>query len=427
MTFVNRFSELDILDKASPGLYVLYGRRRIGKSTLIGQWAKKRKVYQSQAVEGSQGLQISQLFSDIQELIPNGIIPRTWSELFSSLSLVKNPAILVIDEFPYLVKTSPELPSIIQKWVDRQRPKDFTLVLLGSSQTMMHSLFLDSRSPLYERALVILHLPPLNYKNYCDSLSLDIFNSSTFENFSIVGGVPKYWEFISSKDLAVDNATYLFFQDSARLENEPDRLLKDENISGQQAKSVLEAIGRGASRPSEIASRLEINQSSLSTIFQILTNSSIVSRESPFPDSSKDVKKTLYQISDCALRFWYRVYSPHRSRWHLYSKKQQAELIHIHASNVLEDCFRGMYKDARRYWEGGNIEIDSVRYDQNDLKSVILTEIKHTNLSKSQVSKEELILQDKFNKSKLSKLYTLSSLEVLDTKAVIDRLLKESR
>jgi AAA+ ATPase superfamily predicted ATPase len=94
---------------------------------------------------------------------------------------------------------------------------------------MMHSLFLDSRSPLYERANVILHLPPLTYKNYCQALGLDLFENSNFENFSIVGGVPKYWEFLDIKATAIENATNLFFESSARLENEPDRLLKDEN------------------------------------------------------------------------------------------------------------------------------------------------------------------------------------------------------
>lgn len=422
MKFINRTEELKDLDDAKKGLIVLFGRRRIGKTSLAEQWLKNKKSAYSQAIQASVGLQLEQLFLDIKPILPEGIKPKNWVEFFSTLTLVKENITLVIDEFPYLVKTSPELPSILQNWLDHKRPKNFQLLLLGSSQTMMHSLFLDSSSPLYERAVLIMHLLPMSYVHFCKALSINSLTLKSFENFSIVGGIPKYWDLILPKAEAAENARSLFFNKSSRLETEPERLLRDENISGQQAKSIFECIGRGAVRPSEIAARMELRQTSLSSPIQLLLHASLLSRDVPFPGLSKENKKSIYKISDFALRFWYQVYSPHRSRWHLYSKIKQEQLIHAHAASVLEDCFRDLYIDAHRYWEGKDIEIDSVRYDPNDLKSVIITEIKHTKLSKKKRNDEQKKLKDKFYKSKLSKKFELTSVEVFDTIDVLERL-----
>ena len=424
MKFVNRTSELDLLNATRPGLTVVFGRRRIGKTALVEKWIAGKSAVYSQAIEGAQSLQIDQLVSDVHQILPEGIVPKNWSEFLAGLSLCIEPTIFVLDEFPYLVKTSPELPSLLQSWIDHKMPEDFKLVLLGSSQTMMHDVFLDSRSPLYERAGSILHLKELSYVDYCKALEIECLDLDSFENFSLVGGIPKYWELISPTLKAEVNATSLFFQKSARLEAEPDRLLRDEGISGQQARSIFESIGRGASRPSEIASRMGLHQSSLSGAMQLLTHASMVARETPFGENPEKSKKSLYKISDVALRFWYNVFSPHRSRWHLYSPEKKSLLVHEHASTVLEDIYRSFYPDAARYWEGQSIEIDSVRYDPLNIKSIIISEIKHRDLNDARRQQERNKLEDKYKRSKLSKKYDLSEIEVLDTRDVLELAMK---
>ena len=134
-------------------------------------------------------------------------------------------------------------------------------------------------------------------------------------------------------------------------------------MSGQQARSILESIGRGARLPSEIASRLGVKQTALSKPFTVLRNTTLIKRELPFSENIRSSKRVLYYISDIALACWYGVFSPHRSRWHLYSDKQKARYVHEHASWVLEDVFRDLYPDAKRFWDGKGIEFDGVRYD----------------------------------------------------------------
>jgi hypothetical protein len=79
----------------------------------------------------------------------------------------------------------------------------------------------------------------------------------------------------------------------------------------------------------------------------------------------RSTKRTHYRIQDPALRFWFRVYSRHRSRWHDYSIRQKQKLLQDHASTVFEDFCRLQFTDATRYWEG-DLEFDLVRSERRD-------------------------------------------------------------
>ena len=98
---------------------------------------------------------------------------------------------LVLDEFPYLVQASPELPSLVQKWVD-DRDCKIHLMLCGSSQRMMQGLVLDESEPLYGRAREIIKIPPLEPAWIRDALGLGWIES--VEAYAVWGGVPRYWE-----------------------------------------------------------------------------------------------------------------------------------------------------------------------------------------------------------------------------------------
>ncbi len=413
--FVNRKEELSLLDREieRSKVIVLYGRRRTGKTRLLTHWGQKHPLAYSQAIEGSEQLQIEQLHNDLKEHLPAEITPRSWTEFFEILALIKKKIIIAIDEFPYLVETNPSLPSIMQKWIDHKQPQNVKLILLGSSQTMMHGTFLHATSPLFERADRILHINPMSYRAYAEYNGIDIADRNAFLKFSITGGVPKYWEYINPRQDVVRMVDELFFGEFSFLENEPYRLLKDENINGVQPLSILESIGRGAVKPSEIAGKLSIPQTSLGRPIQVLLDASIIAREQPFGESVRNSKKVNYVISDYALRFWYNVYSPHRSRWHLYADDVKKKLIIGHASFVLEHEYRKLFKDASRYWEGGDIEIDCVRYQEESLEKIILSEIKWGRLTKKERESIAMNVQEKFRKSSLARKYKDAAFEVL--------------
>lgn len=112
----------------------------------------------------------------------------------------------------------------------------------------------------------------------------------------------------------------------------------------------------------------------------------------------------------------------HRSRWHLYPAAQQQLLIHEYAAWVLEDYHRARYPDARRYWEKGDLEIDCVRYDPDDLGRVIITEIKNRKLSKAEKVDLEAQLRRTLDTSALAKSFGLAKVEVLGVDDVVSAL-----
>jgi uncharacterized protein len=378
LTFTNRVDELAELNSAAKngGLLVVFGRRRVGKTRLLVHWLKPRSGLYSQAIE---------------------------------------PTILCLDEFPYLVAADPSLPSILQRWLDHQRPKNFLLILSGSSTRMMHQMFLNRSAPLYGRASKLLHIHPMTYWAFCSACRLNPTEMESFTQYSLVGGIPKYWEFVESCDSPIQLANELFFGFAPYLGEEPIRVLRDEGVSGANAVSLLEVIGRGANKPSEMAARLETAQTNLSRLLHQLLDASILTRQVPFGESLKSTRKTLYTIQDPTLRFWFRVYSPHRSRWHNYSRTEKLTLLRDHAASVFEEFCRQEHPGACRYWEK-DLEFDFVRteVDTTGREFIVASEVKWKKLSVRERTGLLKSLEEKWNRSSLSRHYKNVSFEVID-------------
>lgn len=214
---------------------------------------------------------------------------------------------------------------------------------------MMNDLFLHRAAPLYGRARKLLHVRPMDYAAFCGACALPPGHADSFEKFSCVGGIPKYWEYVEAGQDAVALAEALYFDYAPYMEQEPQRILRDEGVANATAAAILEAVGRGAARPSEIAVRLGTAQTNLSRPLQQLLDASILTRELPFGESMRSTKRTLYRIQDPTLRFWFRVYSPHQSRWRTYTPVEKARLVHEHAATVFEDMCRARFPGAQRY------------------------------------------------------------------------------
>ncbi len=417
LTFTNRTAELKELEAAATagGLLVMFGRRRVGKTRLLAHWLKPRHGLYSQAIEGAKETQLEQVFRDIQDRLTTAIVPKSWAEIFELLALQKQQLILCLDEFPYLVASDPSLPSVFQRWLDHDKPKRFLLILSGSSTRMMNDMFLNRSAPLYGRARKLLHIEPMSYAAFCAACRLNPAYMESFTRFALVGGIPKYWEFVESKASAIDLADELYFGFAPYLDQEPARILRDEGISGANAVSVLEVIGRGAEKPSEMAARLGTVQTNLSRLLQQLLDASVLTREIPFGESPRSTKKTRYRIQDPALRFWFRVYSPHRTRWQHYSKAEKLKLLHDHASTVFEDFCRQQHAGASRYWEG-DLEFDFVRTERHGQgrESAVVSEVKWKQLTASERTQLEKHLAAAWQRCGLRGRYKDVAFEVLD-------------
>ncbi|MBQ9498666.1 MAG: ATP-binding protein [Bacteroidaceae bacterium] len=318
MEFVDRKKEYDRLQKAlvreKPQFIVIYGRRRIGKSTLIKKVMdfSRGDVYflADRTSEPSQ----RQLFATTVDQSIEGFSMAsypTWESLFLSLNRSVDQRITVcLDEFPYLVKSCPALPSILQKLLDDKKLK-FDLIICGSSQQMMQGFVLDSKEPLYGRADEIMRMKPIAPTFVCHALHCDA--EQAVREYAVWGGVPRYWELRSNYDsllAAIDN---LLLTPEGTLYEEPSKLLYDEMRDTVQASSILSFIGNGANKLSEIASRAEKQATDITSQLSRLKELGFINKEIPFGESEKKSKKGLYHISDPLLRFHYRYVLPYRS------------------------------------------------------------------------------------------------------------------
>lgn len=415
MAFVNRDAELRELDAAGRhgGLLVVFGRRRVGKTRLLRRWLQARGGLYSQAIEAQRDLQIQQVYADLRPQLETQLVPKTWPELLEILALQKKRWVLCLDEFPYLTAVDASLPSRLQKWLDHSLPRGCLLILAGSSTRMMNDLFLHRAAPLYGRARKLLHVRPMDYPAFCAACGQKPGDLESFEKFACVGGIPKYWEFVEAGRDVVALVESLYFDFAPYMEQEPQRILRDEGVVGLNALAVLEAVGRGAERPSEIAARLGTAQTNLSRLLQQLLDASILARELPFGESVRSTKKTLYRIQDPTMRFWFGVFSPHQSRWRTYPAAEKRKLIHDHAAAVFEDFCRARFPGAQRYWES-DVELDLVAPDPDDPQRLLVAEVKWRRLAVAERGNVLRQLESKWARCSLGARHPKVRLEVLD-------------
>lgn len=345
MEFVDRKKEFERLQKSlrreKPQFIVVYGRRRIGKSTLIKKVMdfSRGDIYflADKTSEPSQ----RQLFSTTIDMTIEGFSAAnypTWESLLLSLNRSVDHRITVcLDEFPYLVKSCPALPSILQKLLDDKKLK-FDLIICGSSQQMMQGFVLDSKEPLYGRADEIIKMKPIAPAFVSEALRCDA--AQAVREYAVWGGVPRYWELRENYDSLYDAIEHLLLTSEGTLYDEPSKLLYDEMRDTVQASSILSFIGNGANKLSEIAARAEKQATDITPHLSRLRELGFINKEIPFGESEKKSKKGLYHISDPLLRFHYRYVIPYRS------------LIELGNSQAVLIVFKNAENDyVSRAWE----------------------------------------------------------------------------
>ncbi|MFT3713577.1 MAG: ATP-binding protein [Archangium sp.] len=388
MLFLNRKLEWAALDAArrrrDGALVVVSGRRRVGKTRLLIEWVRREGGVYFVADESSPALQRRYFAETLARRLPAfaDVEYRDWRGLLSRLAVeakrLRFTGPLVIDELPYLVASSPELPSVLQQWIDHEaREARLTVALAGSSQTMMQGLVLDANAPLFGRAHAHLDLQPLSLH----WLSRAFPRWRGFElltAWSALGGVPRYWELAAElRGTAEECIIALALDPLGPLHAEPDRLLREEAVSAAELRPLLDAIGGGAHRPSEIAGRIGRQVTAMSRSFERLQGLGLVRREVPFGVPSKDTKRSLYRIVDPFLNLWFRVVAPNRAVLALATAAERRRVLEHHLPALVGAAFEelarasvpklGGWEPASRWWQGSLPEWDVVSRDGSRL------------------------------------------------------------
>jgi AAA+ ATPase superfamily predicted ATPase len=260
LAFLDRAEELrrlaGALQRRTPVLLVVYGRRRCGKSTLLQRLIRPGDIY-FLADERERSLQIQALAESVDGVLSGFSAARypSWASLIDTLSArLGGGRCLFIDEFPYLVRQAPELPSLIQREIDRPASAGFSWVLCGSAQRMMQGSVLDRTAPLYGRAREIIQVRPLAAGWIAEALRLDPI--AAVRAYAVWGGIPRYWELAAEHSSTRGAVRELVLDRNGVLHEEPLRLLRDDMRSPVQAYSLLSLVGAGCHRLSEIAVRV---------------------------------------------------------------------------------------------------------------------------------------------------------------------------
>lgn len=429
LPFWNRTGELALIKRhTGKGAFgYVTGRRRVGKTATLLRACDDLGGLYHQAVEGTPQQQLLHLIEEIRHRLPifENVTPKNWHEFFALLSREKLPPLIVFDEFPYWVEQDKTLASIFQKWIDHELAKTKTLVLVsGSSQSMLYAEFLNQKAPLYGRASFHLHLSPLSYDWFCKALSYEPRDPVSFERYSLVGGVPHYWKLIPKGSL-VEQASELYFQSSALLSEEPAQYLRDEGVTGAVPKAILDFVGRGVHKGSELSSRLGIPQTSLSRPLALLIDLKLILREYPFGQSAHSTKKALYRLDDPSLSFYYGSFLPSRSRWFQLNTREKEAVIHQHAASQWESLCRRLYPESARYWEK-DLEIDLVAHDR-PRKTFVIGECKWKKLERGEEKDLLQNLQARFFRSQLGMKLKPVEFCILSQKDLPSLALRDSR
>ena len=402
MKFVDRIDEAtrlkDALAREKSSLVVMYGRRRLGKSTLIKRVLSENDVYfladrsEGQHQRALLAKVIAQVFPDFEKLsYPD------WESMFRAVNYRTDKRFtLCLDEFPYLVEQSPELPSVLQKLVDEKQLK-YNLVLCGSSQNMMYGLFLDSTAPLYGRADEIMRLTPIRLPYIQEALNLNAMNA--IEEYAVWGGVPRYWELRENRISLDDAMWHNILSVNGALYEEPIKLLQDDVKDIVKTSTIMSYIGTGANRLSEIAARCNEPATNLSRPLKKLVDLGFLEKDVPFGIDEKNAKKSLYKIADPFMAFYYQFVVPNRSFIELGRRLQIEQALTAHFSEsvnmqwekLCRDAVTGnlvngvVYGKAKRWWgsvfnedkKPEQVEFD-VMAESLDKKSLLVGECKWT-------------------------------------------------
>lgn len=326
MKFIGRQSELNVLETEfarDGGFVVIYGRRRVGKTTLIKEFIKKKTAFYFLATEEVESQAIKRFSGVIARTTDNSILKSVsfsdWMDLFRAIVDYKpsEKKVAVIDEFPYLVKTNPAFPSILQSaWDEILKDSNVMLILCGSLIGMMQKHALAYDSPLYGRRTAQMRLMPLTFSDVYAARRMPF--EKAVEQYSVTGGVPKYLEFFQNDDSLLKQIESVVLSKNGFLYEEPNFLLKNEVHSAINYFSIIKAIADGNHRLGKIAGVLELETSSLTPYLSTLSELGFIVKDTPITEKNPErSRKGLYFISDNFVRFWFRYVYPYKGELEL--------------------------------------------------------------------------------------------------------------
>jgi len=322
--FVDRQEELDFLNhlltRNRPGpaqLALLFGRRRVGKSELLLQWASQSRLPYTywEAVKESATQQRTRLMAKLLNVPPTSApVYRSWSELWDAAAplLQGKRQILILDELPYIADADPATLSSLQNaWDQHFQKSEIAIILCGSHVRVMETL-MSRQSPLFGRMTAQWHLEPLPF------FSLSEFfptwdADARVAGYAILGGIPAYLNWLDPDLDLISNIRQVILNPGSMFLAEPAFLLYDEVREPSSYMAILKAIGGGAHTLTEISERAFIPTASVNFYLNTLQELRLVQRRLPVTQPrAKQLRSRSgrYHLNDPYFRFYFQFLEP---------------------------------------------------------------------------------------------------------------------
>ena len=296
-------------------LFILYGRRRVGKTSLLSEFCKNKKSIFFSAEQSTERSNLRKFSNIIFEHYNEENI-EPFSSFENAIRYINqrqnDPLVLVIDEFPYWVNVNESILSAFQHLIDHTlKEGKLFIALSGSFVSFMEEKILSSKSPIFGRRTAQLKLTPFDYLT-----SIKFNPNMSLEKQMIVygcfGGTPLYLEQINDLESIEENIKRLYLRKLGYLYEEPLFLLKQEVNEPNVYMAIIEAISGGAVTSNEISQKTGEVQAKCLKYISVLINLDILTKEVPINEKQKS-RKTQYKVNDSMFRFWFRYISSNKT------------------------------------------------------------------------------------------------------------------
>ena len=415
--FVGRKKELNELNfrfnNSKKEFGVIYGRRRIGKSTLINEFLKDKPNIFFQAKKDSMYGNLRSFSYEIDKLLdlPKSFVFSSMEEAFDSLiEYAKGKRfVIAIDEYPYIVNQDASFPSVLQEAIDRA-PENLFFLISGSDVGMLKKELEDHNSPLYKRRTFEMNVTKLKYSESLEYLK-NVDNETKIKYLSFTSTYPYY---LSAMDFDIpfeENIKRLLFNEYGTFFTLPDQLLSNSLNTQDVYNAILYAVSKRKRSNKEIAEYIHEDEAKVSKYIKTLLQSELLDKRETYNGNKKTV---YYEIGDPMLRFWYMFIFNNMEKI-----RMNGELVY---NNLQEDikqfiCY-GFEEVSRLYMDElnskgllGNIFAPFKPYKVE--KSILNRSIEIDGLSND--DEKLIVMECKYRKEK----FTLSMLKHLEESASV--------
>lgn len=419
--FIGRERELaslkEFYDKDGIGMTVIYGRRRIGKSTLIAEFVKDKKSIFYTATKVGKNRNLELFSKQVVDLFMPGIEDISFSTTeavfdYINKNIGEDKIVLVIDELPYWAEKDEAFLSILQKYIDTVWcDKNLKIILCGSSLSFIENKVLSEKSPLFGRRDSQIKLEAFNYLDAAKFVP-DYSNEDKAICYGITGGVAKYLSLIDSKKSIDENIVRLFFKTDGYLYDETRNLLAQEFSDTSIVNNIIEQIASGENTVNVIAGKIGEKEPTVLYSLEKLISVGLVEKKKCITEE-KNRKKTQYVLKDYMFKFWYEFIPKATSviemgQGEIYYQKAVKPVMHSFMGAVFEEMCRyytlkqgitgeyGCFVTSAGTWWG----IENIK-EENGERRTISADIDVVALS--EIDKKAVIGECKFKNEKIDK------------------------